>query len=234
MERHVADALAGGAEVVTGGGRHALGGGFFQPTVLTGVAPGMLVTCEETFGPVAPVMSFRTEEEAVAIANDTRYGLAAYAYTRDIGRALRVGEALEAGTVGINTGVMSTEVAPAGGMKESGIGREGSHHGIDDFLELKYLLPGRVGPLTGGDATGGSGPVRAAVDRLDRAAAAIARAAAWAAGALLLAMVGARAAGDRPAQRLRPLDLRPGRIRRLRASPPSPSWRRATRSRTMR
>jgi len=139
VERHVADALAGGAEVVTGGGRHALGGGFFQPTVLTGVAPGMLVTCEETFGPVAPVMSFRTEEEAVAIANDTRYGLAAYAYTRDIGRALRVGEALEAGTVGINTGVMSTEVAPAGGMKESGIGREGSHHGIDDFLELKYL-----------------------------------------------------------------------------------------------
>ncbi len=139
VERHVANALAGGAQAAVGGGRHALGGGFFQPTVLTGVKRGMLVTREETFGPVAPILSFRDEAEAVEMANDTRYGLAAYVYTRDLGRAFRMGEAIEAGSVGINTGVMSSELAPAGGMKESGIGREGSRHGIDDFVELKYL-----------------------------------------------------------------------------------------------
>ncbi len=139
VERHIADALAGGAAAAIGGSRHALGGGFFQPTLLTGVERGMLVTREETFGPVAPILSFRSEAEAVEMANDTRYGLAAYVFTRDLGRAFRMGEALEAGSVGINTGVMSSEVAPAGGMKESGIGREGSRHGIDDFVELKYL-----------------------------------------------------------------------------------------------
>jgi len=139
VARHVEDASAGGAEVAIGGGPHALGGTFYQPTVLTGVRQGMLVTREETFGPVAPLLSFSSEAEAVRMANDTRYGLAAYAFTRDLGRAFRLADALEAGSVGINTGVMSTEVAPAGGMKESGLGREGSKYGIDDFVELKYL-----------------------------------------------------------------------------------------------
>lgn len=139
VSRHVEEAVAGGAEVAIGGAPHALGGTFYQPTVLTGVAPSMLVAREETFGPVAPLLAFRDEAEAVRLANDTRYGLAAYAYTRDLGRAFRLADALEAGSVGINTGVMSTEVAPAGGMKESGIGREGSRYGLDDFVELKYL-----------------------------------------------------------------------------------------------
>jgi len=146
VERHVADARAAGAEVVLGGRRHALGGTFFEPTVLTGVSEGMLVAREETFGPVAPILAFETEAQAIAMANNTRYGLAAYAYTRDLGRAFRLGEAIEAGSVGINTGSMSSEVAPAGGMKESGIGREGSRYGIDDFVELKQLcIAGLVG-----------------------------------------------------------------------------------------
>jgi succinate-semialdehyde dehydrogenase/glutarate-semialdehyde dehydrogenase len=139
VERHVADALNGGAEVVTGGGRHARGHTFFQPTVLTGVTTSMVMTAEETFGPVAGVGRFATEQEAVEVANATPYGLAAYFYSRDVGRIWRVSEALEYGIVGINTGFISTEVAPFGGMKESGIGREGSKYGIEEWLELKYL-----------------------------------------------------------------------------------------------
>ena len=144
VKRHVADATGGGAEVLVGGGQHALGHTFFEPTVLTGVAPDMAMSCEETFGPVAGLIPFRTEEEAVRIANDTPYGLCAYFYTRDVGRAWRVGEALEAGIVALNTGFVSTEVAPFGGVKESGVGREGSKYGMDDFLEIKYLCMGGV------------------------------------------------------------------------------------------
>jgi succinate-semialdehyde dehydrogenase / glutarate-semialdehyde dehydrogenase len=139
VERHIADALAGGAEIRTGGDRHELGGTFFQPTVLTGVRPDMLICHEETFGPVAPVLRFETEDEAVALANDTPFGLAAYFFTRDLGRTFRVGEALEFGVVGVNTGLISYEGAPFGGVKESGIGREGSRHGVDEYTELKYL-----------------------------------------------------------------------------------------------
>lgn len=139
VERHIADARAKGAGLALGGSRHALGGSFFEPTVLTGVREDMLVAREETFGPVAPILSFEREAQAVRMANNTRYGLAAYVYTRDLGRAFRVGEAIDAGSVAINTGSMSSEVAPAGGMKESGIGREGSRYGIDDFVELKQL-----------------------------------------------------------------------------------------------
>ncbi|MDF7775623.1 NAD-dependent succinate-semialdehyde dehydrogenase [Sphingomonas sp. AOB5] len=139
VEAHVADALAHGATVVTGGARHALGGNFYQPTVLTGIDAQMLVSREETFGPIAPITRFSTEAEAIALANDTPFGLASYFYTRDVGRIFRVGEALETGMVGANTGIISTEVAPFGGIKESGVGREGSKYGIEDYLELKYL-----------------------------------------------------------------------------------------------
>jgi succinate-semialdehyde dehydrogenase / glutarate-semialdehyde dehydrogenase len=144
VERHVADAVAGGAEVLTGGDRHERGLTFFSPTVLSGVTADMAMSCEETFGPVAGVGRFATEAEAVAAANDTPYGLCAYFYSRDIGRTWRVSEALEYGIVGINTGLISTEVAPFGGMKESGIGREGSKYGIEEWLELKYLCVGGV------------------------------------------------------------------------------------------
>jgi succinate-semialdehyde dehydrogenase/glutarate-semialdehyde dehydrogenase len=144
VERHVADALEGGAELVAGGSRHERGHTFFQPTVLSGVTASMAMTSEETFGPVAGIGRFAAEEEAVEVANNTPYGLAAYFYSRDVGRIWRVSEALEYGIVGINTGFISTEVAPFGGMKESGIGREGSKYGIDEWLELKYLAMGGI------------------------------------------------------------------------------------------
>ena len=144
VERHIADAVAGGAELVTGGERHERGLTFFQPTVLSGVTAKMAMSCEETFGPVAGIGRFSSEEEAIAAANDTPYGLCAYFYSRDVGRVWRVSEALEYGIVGINTGLISTEVAPFGGMKESGIGREGSKYGIEEWVELKYLCVGGV------------------------------------------------------------------------------------------
>jgi succinate-semialdehyde dehydrogenase/glutarate-semialdehyde dehydrogenase len=143
-EEHIADALAKGARVLMGGARHDLGGNFFQPTILVNVTPEMLVAREETFGPVAPLFSFRTEEEAVRMANSTEFGLASYFYSRDIGRIWRVSEALESGIVGINTGLFSNEVAPFGGMKQSGLGREGSKYGIEEFLEVKYLCMGGI------------------------------------------------------------------------------------------
>jgi succinate-semialdehyde dehydrogenase/glutarate-semialdehyde dehydrogenase len=139
VEEHIADALAKGARVATGGRRHALGGLFFEPTILTDVTPAMKVTREETFGPVAPLFRFETEEEAIRLANDTEFGLASYFYARDLGRVWRVSEALEYGMVGINTGLLSTTEAPFGGVKESGLGREGSKYGIDEYLEIKYL-----------------------------------------------------------------------------------------------
>ena len=144
VERHVADAREHGAEVLFGGSRHELGGQFFQPSVLTGVTASMAMSCEETFGPVAGINRFATEEEAVRIANDTPYGLAAYFYSEGMNRVWRLSEALEYGILGINTGFISTEVAPFGGMKESGIGREGSKYGIEEWLELKYLCLGGV------------------------------------------------------------------------------------------
>jgi succinate-semialdehyde dehydrogenase/glutarate-semialdehyde dehydrogenase len=144
VEEHIEDARAKGATVVAGGSRHELGGTFFEPTVLAGVTPAMRAAREETFGPVAPVFRFATEEEAIELANDTEYGLASYFFATDNGRIWRVGEALEFGIVGINTGLFSYEGAPFGGVKESGIGREGSHHGIDEFVELKYLCVGAV------------------------------------------------------------------------------------------
>ena len=144
VESHIADALAKGARVLLGGKRHARGGRFFEPTILTGVTPSMAVAKEETFGPVAPLFRFATEAEAIALANDTEFGLAAYFYGRDIARVWRVAEALEYGIVGINTGIISTEVAPFGGVKESGIGREGSKYGLDEFLEIKYLCMGGI------------------------------------------------------------------------------------------
>ena len=144
VEEHIRDAVDGGGTVVAGGGRHALGGTFFEPTVITGVTPAMKVAREETFGPVAPVFRFQTEEEAIELANATEFGLAAYFYSRDIGRIWRVGEALEYGIVGINVGIISTEVAPFGGVKESGIGREGSYYGLDEFLEVKYMCMGGI------------------------------------------------------------------------------------------
>ncbi len=146
VESHVADALAGGARVAVGGKRHALGGNFYEPTVLLDVAPGMKVAREETFGPVAPLFRFDTEEEAVRMANDTESGLAAYFYTRDLARSWRVQEALEYGIVGVNTGIFSTEVAPFGGVKESGLGREGSRHGIEEYTEIKYVCVGGLTP----------------------------------------------------------------------------------------
>ncbi len=144
VEEHIADAVAKGARVVTGGKRHPLGGTFFEPTILADVTPQMKVAREETFGPVAPLFRFETEEEAIRLANDTPYGLAAYAYTRDLARSFRVGEALEYGMVGLNTGLISTTVAPFGGVKESGLGREGSKYGCDDYLEIKYLCLGGI------------------------------------------------------------------------------------------
>ena len=144
VEEHVADATSKGAKVAAGGKRHALGGTFYEPTVLTGVTPAMMVAREETFGPVAPLFRFKTEQEAVQMANDTEFGLAAYLYTRDLARSWRVSEALEYGIVGLNTGIISTEVAPFGGVKESGIGREGSKYGILDYTEIKYVCVGGV------------------------------------------------------------------------------------------
>ena len=144
VEDHVADAVQKGARVITGGQRHALGGCFYQPTVLADATPDMRVAREEIFGPVAPLFRFSSEEEAIAMANDTEFGLASYFYSRDIGRIWRVAEAVEYGIVGVNTGLISTAVAPFGGMKESGVGREGSKYGIEDFLEIKYLCLGGI------------------------------------------------------------------------------------------
>jgi succinate-semialdehyde dehydrogenase / glutarate-semialdehyde dehydrogenase len=144
VEEHIQDALAKGAKVLLGGKRHALGGSFFEPTILTDVTPKMLVAREETFGPVAPLFKFETEAEAIAMANDTEFGLAAYIYTRDLARSWRVSEAVEYGIVGLNTGIISTEVAPFGGVKESGTGREGSKYGILDYTEIKYICVGGV------------------------------------------------------------------------------------------
>ncbi len=144
VEEHIADAVAKGATVITGGGRHALGGTFFQPTVLTGVTPAMMVSKEETFGPLAPLYRFKTEEEAIQMANDTEFGLASYCYTRDLARSWRVSERLEYGMVGLNTGLISTEIAPFGGVKESGTGREGSKYGIEDYLVIKYVCIGGI------------------------------------------------------------------------------------------
>ena len=139
VEEHIADAVAGGAKVLTGGKRHAKGGTFFEPTVVANMKPGMKAATEETFGPLAPVFRFETDDEAIAMANDTPFGLASYFYSRDIGRVWRVAEALEAGLVGVNAGLISTELAPFGGYKESGLGREGGPWGIEEFLEVKYV-----------------------------------------------------------------------------------------------
>jgi succinate-semialdehyde dehydrogenase/glutarate-semialdehyde dehydrogenase len=147
VEEHVADALAKGGKILTGGKRHALGGQFYEPTVITGAKTNMLLAREETFGPVAPLFSFSTEAEAIALANDTEFGLASYIYTRDLARSWRVSEALEYGIVGLNTGLISTEVAPFGGIKESGFGREGSKYGILDYTEMKYVCVGGITPL---------------------------------------------------------------------------------------
>jgi succinate-semialdehyde dehydrogenase/glutarate-semialdehyde dehydrogenase len=142
VEQHVADALDKGAKVVLGGKRHSLGGLFFQPTVLTGVTPNMLVSHEETFGPVAPLIRFNTEEEVIRLANDTEFGLSGYFYSRDVGRIFRVAEQMEAGIVGANVGIISTEIAPFGGVKQSGLGREGSKYGLEEYMEIKYILVG--------------------------------------------------------------------------------------------
>ena len=139
-ERHIADALSNGAKVITGGKRHALGGTFFEPTVLADVRPDALVAHEETFGPLAPVFRFKDEAEVIRLANASPFGLASYFYARDLGRVWRVAEALESGMVGVNTGLITTEVAPFGGVKESGLGREGSHHGIEEYVEIKYVM----------------------------------------------------------------------------------------------
>jgi succinate-semialdehyde dehydrogenase/glutarate-semialdehyde dehydrogenase len=142
VEEHIADATAKGAKIAAGGKRHELGGSFYLPTILTGVTQKMAVAREETFGPVAPLFKFDTEEDVIAMSNDTEFGLAGYFYARDLGRVWRVAEALEYGIVGINTGIISTEVAPFGGVKQSGLGREGSKYGAEDFLEIKYLCMG--------------------------------------------------------------------------------------------
>jgi len=144
IEEHIADARAKGGEVLTGGKRHALGGQFFEPTVIAGATAAMKVAHEETFGPLAPIFAFDTEDEAIALANDTEFGLAAYFYSRDIGRVMRVAERLEAGIVGVNTGLISTAEAPFGGVKQSGLGREGSKYGLDDYLEIKYICLGGI------------------------------------------------------------------------------------------
>ncbi len=145
VEEYIRDAVSKGAAVLTGGKRHALGGSFFEPTVLTGVTPAMAVAREETFGPLSPLFRFSTEEKAVRLANDTEYGLACYFYTRDLGRAFPVSEALEYGLVGINEGLITTEVAPFGGVKELGLGREGSKYGVEDYLSIKYTCLGGLG-----------------------------------------------------------------------------------------
>jgi succinate-semialdehyde dehydrogenase/glutarate-semialdehyde dehydrogenase len=142
VEQHVADAVAKGAKLVLGGKRDARGGLFFQPTVLTGVTPDMLVSHEETFGPVAPLIRFKTEADAIRLANDTEFGLSGYFYSRDIGRIFRVAEQMEAGIVGANVGIISTEIAPFGGVKQSGLGREGSKYGLEEYMEIKYILVG--------------------------------------------------------------------------------------------
>jgi succinate-semialdehyde dehydrogenase/glutarate-semialdehyde dehydrogenase len=142
IEEHIADALARGAKVLAGGHRHSRGGQFFEPTVLDGVTDGMKILVEETFGPVAGIVRFKDEADAIRMANSTEFGLAAYFYTRDLSRVWRVAEGLESGIVGINTGLISTEVAPFGGVKSSGLGREGSKYGIEDYLEIKYLCMG--------------------------------------------------------------------------------------------
>ena len=142
VEEHVSDALDHGATIVTGGKRHALGSTYFEPTILAGVTPNMKVAKEETFGPLAPLFRFSTEDEAIQMANDTEFGLASYFYTKDVARVWRVGEALEYGIIGINEGIISTEVAPFGGVKESGLGREGSKYGLEDFMEIKYMCMG--------------------------------------------------------------------------------------------
>lgn len=144
VEQHIADALAKGGKLATGGKQHSLGGLFFEPTVVTGVTAEMKVAKEETFGPLAPVFKFSTEEEAIQLANDTEFGLAAYFYTKDVGRAWRVGEGLEYGMVALNSGLLSNEAAPFGGVKQSGLGREGSFHGLDDYMEVKYFLMGGI------------------------------------------------------------------------------------------
>jgi succinate-semialdehyde dehydrogenase/glutarate-semialdehyde dehydrogenase len=144
VEEHIADAVGKGARIAVGGQRHSLGGTFFEPTVITHVKPHMLVAREETFGPIAPVFAFRDEKEAIRLANDTEFGLASYFYTRDLARSWRVSEALEYGIVGLNTGIISTEIAPFGGVKESGMGREGSKYGILDYTELKYVCVGGI------------------------------------------------------------------------------------------
>ena len=139
VEEHIADATAKGAKVITGGARHELGGTFFQPTILTGVTKEMAVATDETFGPVAPLFKFEDEADVIEQANDTIFGLAAYFYAKDLSRVHKVAEALEYGIVGVNTGIISTEVAPFGGVKQSGLGREGSSHGVEDYLEMKYI-----------------------------------------------------------------------------------------------
>lgn len=144
VEEHIQDALGKGGRLLIGGKRHALGHGFFEPTVVADAKPSMLLAREETFGPLAPIFRFQTDEEVVALANDTEFGLASYFYSRDIGRVWRVAEALEYGMVGINTGLISNEVAPFGGVKQSGVGREGSHYGIDEYMVVKYMCVGGI------------------------------------------------------------------------------------------
>src|SRR5437773_1901839 len=140
VEKHIADAVKGGAKIITGGKRHALGGSFFEPTVMANVKPDALVAHEETFGPLAPVFRFKDEADVIAMCNNSPFGLASYFYSRDLGRVWRVAEALESGMVGVNTGLITTEVAPFGGVKESGLGREGSHHGMEEYVEIKYVM----------------------------------------------------------------------------------------------
>lgn len=142
VKRHIADATSKGAEIALGGKPHALGGTFFEPTILTGATHDMQIASEETFGPVAPLFRFETDDEAIALANDSEFGLAAYFYSTNIHRVWHVAEALEAGMIGVNEGIISTEMAPFGGIKESGLGREGSRHGLDEYMELKYLCLG--------------------------------------------------------------------------------------------
>ena len=142
VEAHVADALNKGAKVILGGKRHSRGGLFFEPTVIANVTPDMIVSYEETFGPVAPLIRFKTEDEVIRLANNTEFGLAGYFYSRDIGRIFRVAEKMETGIVGANAGIISTEIAPFGGVKQSGLGREGSKYGLEEYLEVKYVLLG--------------------------------------------------------------------------------------------
>src|SRR4029078_12837315 len=146
VEKHIADAVRGGAKIVTGGKRHALGGSFFEPTGLSNVKPDALVAHEETFGPLAPVFRFKDEADVIAMCNNSPFGLASYFYSRDLGRVWRVAEALESGMVGVNTGLITTEVAPFGGVKESGLGREGSHHGMEEYVEIKYVMMAGIYP----------------------------------------------------------------------------------------